>query len=323
MLQVDALLLPDVLPHPQAIRSCGENQHNYEPEFWEFQYQIYRYLGRVSERDLLDRYRALLRNMEALVSPDRHVIPIQSFLSSWYWYRKEHQTRLELSMRNIPLPVRPPAARLDATPAGAPARPRSPNAGDVLFRYGSRNYMEAMVSRGYVRLGPADFYRGLELDEARADEERAKHSYMPGQYTKITTQDGREVPILGDVRRTVPGPNYYTLCLSCDWDPALFAAFGVDACVVISDPEALAQRLEIAAKEHLPGWYFHYNPVEYFDPYELARHQHVDAAISKDFRFAYQREYRFIWASLEGKHASGFVHLDLGALTDIAELHRG
>lgn len=34
MLQVNALLLPDVLPHPQAIRSCGENRHNYEPEFF-------------------------------------------------------------------------------------------------------------------------------------------------------------------------------------------------------------------------------------------------------------------------------------------------
>ena len=42
---------------------------------------------------LVKRYSEIARNMAALVSEDRYVIPIRSFLSAWYWYRKEHQTR--------------------------------------------------------------------------------------------------------------------------------------------------------------------------------------------------------------------------------------
>ena len=32
------------LPHKNAVYSLGDNLHSYEPEFWEFQYQCYRYL---------------------------------------------------------------------------------------------------------------------------------------------------------------------------------------------------------------------------------------------------------------------------------------
>lgn len=42
--------------------------------------------------------------------------------------------------------------------------------------------------------------------------------------------------------------------------------------------------------------------------------------MSKDFRFAYQREYRFLFAGF-GKQATGAQYLELGSLRDIAELH--
>ena len=56
MLRVPALAIPDVFPNPDAVRSLGDNQHGYEPEFWEFQYEIYQYLSRVKELDLVTRY---------------------------------------------------------------------------------------------------------------------------------------------------------------------------------------------------------------------------------------------------------------------------
>ncbi len=49
MLRVPSFHLPESFPHSEAIRSLGDNLHSYEPEFWEFQYQIYRYLERVSD----------------------------------------------------------------------------------------------------------------------------------------------------------------------------------------------------------------------------------------------------------------------------------
>lgn len=321
MLRIPSLKIPEILPHPDAIRSFGDNSHSYEPEFWEFQYESYRYLSRVTEVELVARYKALIRNLGSLSSPERHIIPIQSFLSSWYWYRKEHQTRLEFVLRESAIPESPPNLINDVAPLDAPARPRFPNAGDVLFRYGMRTHLKPMVSRGHVRIAPASLYEDLELGRARADEERAKHSFLSGQYTEITTKDGKHIPIIGDVRRTVSAPNYYTICLSCDWDPALFADFDADACVVIRKPGIFAQRLESVAKEQLDDWYFFHGPIEYFDPYEMTKHEVFDATICKDFRFAYQREYRYLWIHLKGREAADFKHFELGPLDDIAELH--
>ncbi len=259
--------------------------------------------------------------MRALINPDRHVVPVQSFLSSWYWYRKEHQTRLEFFFRGAKLPVEPLVGILDNSSVAAPARPRYPNAADVLFRYGSTQHMQAMVEQGLIRIGPASFYREFELDGARTDEELTKSSFMLGEYTHATTQDGKKIPIIGNVRQTVSARDYFVLCMSCDWDPMLFEDFGADSCVVVHDPEAFAQRLDLASKSILDGWYFHHNPVEYFDPYEGSHNQYFDATMSKDFRFAYQREYRFLWTHLGGQKADGFRFLELGPLEGIAALH--
>jgi hypothetical protein len=93
MPEIQSLLLPTVLPRTDAMKLWGHNETAYEPEFWEFQYRVHRYLGRVSDDALRARYDALVRNIQSIVSNDRNVIPVISFLSSWYWYRKEHQTR--------------------------------------------------------------------------------------------------------------------------------------------------------------------------------------------------------------------------------------
>jgi hypothetical protein len=321
MLRLPSLALPPILPTPAAIRSHGDNHHSYEPEFWEFQYEVYRYLGRVAPQDLVERYRAIIRNMKTLIKSERHVIPIQSPLSSWYWFRKEHQTRLEFAMRGVSPPAALPTGLLDRSSRDAPTRPSSPNAGDVLFRYSERNWIEEMVHLGRIRIGPAAFYRNLELGVARADEERAKTSFLAGEYVRIISKDGMRVPIVGDVRRTVSLPNYYMLCLSCEWDPALFSDFRADACAVVRDGKRFAERLQAASKEQLDGWYFHHGPVEYFDPYQMSRDQFFDAGMCKDFRFAFEREYRFLWVSLAGEEADNFKVVKLGPLEDIAEVH--
>lgn len=321
MLRIPALAIPDILPHPKAMRSGRDNRHSYEPEFWEFQYEIYRYLSRVSEPELFRRYRSILRNMRALISPDRHIIPIRSFLSSWYWYRKEHQTRLEFLIRGIETPMEPPIGILNNLRIDAPARPRSPNAGDILFRYGERKWMHTMVQQGFIRIAPASHYRSIEGDFARADDELAKSSFWPGDHSRITTMDGKEIPIKGDVKRTVSFPDYFVLCMSCDWDLTLFEDFQADSCVMIHNPAEFAQRIEKAAKIYLDGWYFFHGPLQYFDPYEMDRNEFFDPAMSKSFYYAYQREYRFLWVHQGGKEASGFHLLDLGDLNDVAKLY--
>jgi hypothetical protein len=321
MLLVPSLTLLASLPHTNAMKSFGSNRHAYESEFWELQYQAYRYLGRMSDADLVVRHESIIRNMKALLTTDRDIIPIQSFLSSWFWFRKKHQTRLEFLLRGISVPAPPDAGSLTSTLSAAPIRPLHPNAADVLFRYGQRKDLSSMLSDGAIRIGPASHYKNMQGDLARFDEECSKTSLLPGQHTRVTTMDGRNIPVIGDVSRSVSAPNYYALCMSCDWDLSLFDDFGADCCVIIKDPETFAVRLETTFAPVLPGWYFHHNPVEYFDPYETTRNGYFDATMCKDFRFAYQREYRFLWFSQQGEEAGDFKFGKVGSLGDIAELH--
>jgi len=318
MLRIETLQVPPTLPSGQVIRSWGQNQYNYDPEVWEFQYEIYRYLENLAEDALVKRYKSIVRNLARLVSRERDIIPINSFLSSWYWYRKEHQTRLEFHLRSLSPPISPPREMPSNDHTNAPARSRSPNAGDVLFRFGESQHMVPFVQRGAIRIGAASKYLAGTPGDPRTDDELQKHSFLPGRHTRITTQSGHQIPVIGDVRLTVSDANYYVLCMSSGYHPDLFSDFKADACVVIQDLHQFADRIENAARAHLPGWNFHHNPVQYFDPLEMGRNEVFDTIMSKDFSFAYQMEYRFIWFSLEGIAASGYKCLHLGPLDDIA-----
>jgi hypothetical protein len=296
MQQIPSLSLPTILPHPEAIKSCKQTKTDYEPDCWEFQYEIHRYLGRVSDDALRARYDAIVRTMQSLMSDDRNVIPIHSFLSSWYWYRKEHQTRYEFSRRNLPL-HRPLPALVKRDLCAAPARPRSPNFGDVLFRYGERKWLQSLVDFGRLRMKSAEEYALMEKDPARQDDERVKESYSPGEYVTVSMPGGQQVRPTSDLKYSVSGTDYFLYCVSMDWDPHLFDDFsGADCCVVIKNPDEFARRLEHASKSQLPGWYFHHCPIGYFDTHERIPKERIDNAMSKDFRFAYQREYRFLFA---------------------------
>jgi hypothetical protein len=240
-------------------------------------------------------------------------------LSSWYWYRKEYQTRLEFALRNHPL-HRPLPVITAPDLSAAPARPRSPNAGDVLFRYGERRWLQELVDFGRLRMKSAREYALMENDPARRDDELTKNSYSPGAYVTITLPNGQQSSPIGDMKYSVAGTDYFLYCVSYDWDPDLMQDFNADGCVVIKDPDAFAQRLERAAANQIGDWYFHHCPVQYYDTYERLPKEHIDNAMSKDFRFAYQREYRLLFAGF-GKTATGFVSLELGPLNDIAEFH--
>lgn len=320
MPDIPTLPLPSFLPHPDAIKSWKQTKTDYESDCWEFQYEIHRYLRRVDDEALRARYDNIVRNMHAIISEDRNVIPIHSFLSSWYWYRKEHQTRYEFALRKLqlqrPLPL---IAKRDLT--AAPARPRSPNAGDVLFRYGERKWLQGLMDFGRLRMRSAEQYALMERDPARQDDERVKHSYSPGQYVTLTMPDGQVVRPTSDLKYSTSGTDYFLYCVAMDWDPYLFDEFsGIDCCVVIKDLDEFARRMERAAASRLPGWYFHHCPIDYFDTHERQPRERVDNAMSKEFRFAYQREYRFLFAGF-GRSATGHIDLELGPLHDIAELH--
>jgi hypothetical protein len=180
-----------------------------------------------------------------------------------------------------------------------------------------------MLHIGHVWLNCARTYDDDSLGVARTDNELRKTRIMVGSHSRVRTSDGRTIPIVGDIYEHNEIPNYYMLSSSCDYRPLFFDAFqGSDSCLVIHDPDGFADRLEAALKAALPGWYFHHNPVSYYDPHEIASvEEHIDPMMSKNFRFAYEMEYRFICFSPTGVPAKGHVEVEIGPLQNIASLY--
>ena len=265
--QIKRLNLPTGYPTLEAMKSCNQNEHFYHPDMWELEYVTYRYLSGMTESDLKDRYRSIIHNMRSYAGPERDPIPIDSYLSSWYWFRKEHQTRLEFALRKI----EPPKLNHEPKNTGKPGpiHLEIPDGTEIIFRYGKWEYMRQMIEEGRVRFAPEKAYDCEENNAARRDDELQKHSYMPGQYTTITLQSGEQVKPIGDIKRTVTGSKYHLVCCSCVWDSELFKVFQADTCVAVTVPEEFAKRLEATGNSVFPGWYYHHNPVQYFDPYEL------------------------------------------------------
>lgn len=318
---IDRLDLPLSLPKPETLKSWGQTEYTYLPDIWELEYVPHRYLRRVEPQALADRYESIVTNMYALVRPERDAIPINSFHSSWYWHRKEHITRLEFALRDLPLPRKPPVGLIDSTPISSPIKHGFPDGKDVIFRYSEMEFLADFVRHGRIRIVPATNYNNETYNDARRDEEASKHAYWAGDYTKITMQDGREIPIIGDVQRTVTSADYSLISFSCDWDPDLFGHFG-DTCAVVHNTAEFTKIVGDATRDAFPGWYFHDNPVQYFDPYEMTKDEYFSSSMCKDFRFAYQREYRLLWANHSGgAPVNDMISVDIGPLGHLVSLY--
>ena len=70
---------------------------------------------------------------------------------------------------------------------------------------------------------------------------------------------------------------------------------------------------------HCPGWDRSVGEVEYYDPL-MVRPQEVSPPMSKHFRYTYQKEVRFAWVPPSNIGHLEPLQLDIGPLTDIAEL---
>ncbi len=283
------------------------------------EYASYRYLENMSDEALHKRFEAIIRNMPSYSGADRNVVPIISYQGAWYWFRKEHQTRLEFAFRELEVP------KFDNLPfsmeSPVPLRAKIPNGTDAIFRYGKREHLQELIVEGKVRFSPAEVYDDADNNDARKDDERQKHAYLPGKYTTITQEDGQRIPIIGDVQRSVGGPAYHLMSFSCVWDSRLFSEFEADSCIIVTNPEEFARRVEQAGRAVFPGWYFHDCPVQYFDPYERIPNEFFDAAMSKDFTYAYQNEYRVLWCQMDAAPIDGVQYVEIGPSQDIMKMY--
>ncbi len=314
MLSVGAVEVSDKW-HP-AIQSFRRDELHYNPEFWERLYGGYGYLGNATADELFARHEQIASNFAVFGSYERLAWPVTSPFSAWYWLRKDHHLRLEMWRRGVQ-----PLIHLSfkAGEVLRPMRNRDAILGEVLFRFSRREWLERTLSEGHVWLNAASYFNNSSLSASQRDDELRKEQVLSGEHTKITTNDGRTIPIAGDLTQWRECKEYFMFSTSVDYHPYLYSAFpGSEACLVINDAHEFANRLAQAVSRKLPDWDFGEMAVHYYDPREPSTiDEEVDPIQSKKFHYAFEMEWRFACVPPIAPNWD-HVELTIGSLADIA-----
>lgn len=127
------------------------------------------------------------------------------------------------------------------------------------------------------------------------------------------------MPIIGNVKSTIQSrSDYYISCFSSSYEYRLYDDFEAEGCVVIKDIVRFTNSVKARMEEILPGWRFSFGAVNYQDPYHPI--PKLNIFFCKHFRYAYQREFRFVWDPPIKHKSLKPIFLELGPLKDYCEL---
>ncbi len=294
-------------------------------EVWRGEYAAHPYLHHLSDDDIRKRLGAVRDN---LLFVDRQALPHE--LDEREWRELYEHVRFEHEGRDIKFQEAIPIAerlarwpRLDL--ARAAFQGYGVKEGDF-FKFGKAEHLEPMLSEGRVRIFPASACDSL-LTVAQRDSELKRSIIIDSDELKFehTDSDGIRHPIhfTGPLEISSKFQDYYLWCMSTSFDPRLFDDFRADSCLIIHDGQKFIDRMYAAMAQTLPDWDGVTVLVHYFDP--VRPRDEVVSPLHKDFSYAYQREYRFIWYATSDDKISEFlepVDLCLGDLRTIASVLR-
>jgi len=80
-----------------------------------------------------------------------------------------------------------------------------------------------------------------------------------------------------------------------------------------------AKKLVPAICRKLPGWSAAGTAVKYIDPLNTTKDE-IDLLYCKDFRYVYQKEYRFIWTPRTAATILDPIDIHIGSLKDSCDL---
>ena len=205
--------------------------------------------------------------------------------------------------------------------------------GQVLVRFDKRKHMRSMFETGEIQISPASSYKDRSFNRARQDNELAIELRMPSEGVSVLisgpgTDGFQEIKgLVNDLVHTKRTADYYVYCMTLTTNPQLFDDFEADACVVVQDPSAFAQRLKDGVQLKLPGWDYHSGCVKYIDSYPPTPRDFmkpdIDLCFTKLRSHSYQQEYRFAWMlppDQESQDPLKPFKVNLGSLKEIADL---
>lgn len=295
----------------------------YNENHWQSEYEIFRYLKNLQDKGLYERHEAILKNM-AYLQWCLDEIPIESYLSPWYWKRKLFHTQQELLLRALPTKnykALVPSSLLTKPKIHQASKPCSTN---FLSHYGELKYLKETFKEGKIRIKLASGNNNSQLNAAQQDNEIKKHHYLTNARIEIIRPEGNiEQPFKGDIKHEISLPfDYYMYSMAMDFDWYMFNEFGANACLIVKDVPKFIDRINQAILKVYPRLDPYDFPVQYYDPYEVRTNEKIDPGSSKDFSYALQKEFRLLWLPIKCLHEQlhKYIDLEIGSLQDICEL---
>ena len=194
----------------------------------------------------------------------------------------------------------------------------------LLFRFSSYRYMEELLNDGGLLLQQASAFKDQENLSVRDDELKLEFDRY------ISAEEASSVPFLPQLLATqqrttqisisLECPDFLTLCLTDAVNYRMISDWRAEAAVIIHDPVEFGERLAKGARHILEMkkmTKLERGKVHYIDPYFPLTSK--DVPFCKHFKFAYQREFRFVIRISEPVDVDG-RKIFVGSLADIATL---
>ncbi len=190
-----------------------------------------------------------------------------------------------------------------------------------LVKYSDRKFIENALQYGRIKISPASSYKDSSLNTAIKDEELVREiNFDPGQFD-IYHSDQESFPS-SSTRKLIHkkiNTDYYVYCTASKLSTRLLYDFEKEAALVIHNPNIFLQRLDNAMKLKFRNWRPVVEYVQYYDPLQVTPRE-IDVLLWKHFRYAYQKEVRVAWWPPQPIPKLGPVLVELGPLSDIAEI---
>ncbi|PDQ22396.1 hypothetical protein CN311_03700 [Mesorhizobium sanjuanii] len=195
-----------------------------------------------------------------------------------------------------------------------------------LAKFGKWQHMISALKQGRIRVAPASAYNDPSLNAAQKDEELQHHVRTPNERIDMKlygryAPDGEEVEITpqwGELIRYMQVTNFFVWCCGLGYDSRLFGEFQAEAALIVLDQSDFVDRFARAVANQKPNVRFEHRGIGYYDPYTTRRDQ-LTPAFSKNLKYLYQNEYRFVWWMPEGETFDPFF-VELGSIEDIATI---
>jgi hypothetical protein len=299
------------------------------------QYRVRRYLQHLTKEQLRQRFIDIFLNLFTLRSDGKLAFPAPGEDAA-FWTSRFVDVLEEHVLRFGPYPKGFDdgfAKNLDLVKFVGPTGARAIKALESatrfgtssLVKYGQADHLKATLETGRIRIAPASSYSDPSLNRAVRDDELQLDYFLPPSEFKLEAFDhktGRSkgpLQLLGNRFSVTSKTDYYVYCLSAALDPRLFVDFSSDACLVVKDLSGFCGRLISALKAEYPDWAVGLEPVDYVDPVNSSPTK-IELFKTKHFRYAYQKEFRFVCLPPEPIEQLHLRFIEIGSVQDCCEL---